>query len=425
MNGCCKVKRKTMGMVILFLIVISTTNVLCYGGYDSSIPSSQEACGRRYKSSRMLKPPCDLSVESFCTKAGTTYPWNAVRHFVRENQGLMKRMYGDQLQRSVIEAELLSNDILESYQDDNNNNNEDLYFNRDFKSRYSKSLDLDNELLQDSLKSMMHGEEAKKNDDVMNTKFVFPEMSVKYGDLMNKTNNNNNNKTATTTMSTTENLNLKRTTDEETTKISITDSYNATYYFYEVEDVQNNTENSTERTTSTITTETESTITFEETTTEQPEKRKASTSTMLFQDTNQKKINSFKGQGINACPVKQEVVAPYWANNTRGEVLALINIYPFEQYIHCEMCTFQHKQMYCREGCRCEQQYRIHRLLAYDPNNECRGVFADWFKFPSCCICKCYFFNEGRVTARSPRSRDTEKYVPNWFKKKSKEYFNN
>jgi hypothetical protein len=27
----------------------------------------------------------------------------------------------------------------------------------------------------------------------------------------------------------------------------------------------------------------------------------------------------------NACPVKEEVVAPFWANNTRGEVLALLN----------------------------------------------------------------------------------------------------
>lgn len=28
----------------------------------------------------------------------------------------------------------------------------------------------------------------------------------------------------------------------------------------------------------------------------------------------------------NACPVKEEVVAPFWANNTRGEVLALLNL---------------------------------------------------------------------------------------------------
>lgn len=41
----------------------------------------------------------------------------------------------------------------------------------------------------------------------------------------------------------------------------------------------------------------------------------------------------------NACPVKEEVVAPFWANNTRGEVLALLNYYPFEQYVHWEKCT--------------------------------------------------------------------------------------
>lgn len=110
----------------------------------------------------------------------------------------------------------------------------------------------------------------------------------------------------------------------------------------------------------------------------------------------------------NACPVKEEVVAPFWANNTRGEVLALLNMYPFEQYVHWEKCTFEHRQMYCREGCRCEQQYRLHRLLAYDPNNECRGIFSDWFRFPSCCVCKCYDMPpEFRVTSRSPRFQQT------------------
>lgn len=40
----------------------------------------------------------------------------------------------------------------------------------------------------------------------------------------------------------------------------------------------------------------------------------------------------------NACPVKEEFVAPYWANNTRGETLALLNLYPFEQYVQWERC---------------------------------------------------------------------------------------
>ncbi|XP_052896580.1 protein spaetzle 4 [Anopheles moucheti] len=129
----------------------------------------------------------------------------------------------------------------------------------------------------------------------------------------------------------------------------------------------------------------------------------------LFQDVAQKEPPVVNGRGVNACPVKEEVVAPFWANNTRGEVLALLNLYPFEQYVHWEKCTHELKQMYCREGCRCEQQYRLHRLLAYDPHNECRGIFSDWFRFPSCCICKCYDMPfDFRVTSRSPRSLTKE-----------------
>ena len=94
--------------------------------------------------------------------------------------------------------------------------------------------------------------------------------------------------------------------------------------------------------------------------------------------------------GRNACPVDVQVKAPYWANNTRDQTLALLNLYPFEQYIHTEECTYELEEMLCSPGCRCEQQYRLHRLLAFDPNNECRGIFSDWFRFPSFCICKCY-----------------------------------
>lgn len=63
--------------------------------------------------------------------------------------------------------------------------------------------------------------------------------------------------------------------------------------------------------------------------------------------------------------------------------------------------------MYCRRGCKCEQQYRLHRLLAYNPLDACRGIFSDWFRFPSCCICKCYDIPfDFRVTSRSPRGTD-------------------
>lgn len=40
----------------------------------------------------------------------------------------------------------------------------------------------------------------------------------------------------------------------------------------------------------------------------------------------------------NACPTRQEVVAPYWAVNTRGKMLAIVNDPPYEQHIHWENC---------------------------------------------------------------------------------------
>ena len=56
---------------------------------------------------------------------------------------------------------------------------------------------------------------------------------------------------------------------------------------------------------------------------------------------------------------------------------------------------------------RCEQQYRLHRLLAFDPTNECRGIFSDWFRFPSFCICKCYNsarqFKEVNISTKLPK----------------------
>lgn len=46
------------------------------------------------------------------------------------------------------------------------------------------------------------------------------------------------------------------------------------------------------------------------------------------------------------------MTAPYWALNTRNDTLALLNLYPFEQYIHMERCKAEYDQMLCRPGCR-------------------------------------------------------------------------
>lgn len=55
--------------------------------------------------------PCDLSSQAYCDLPGSLYPWNAVRRFVNENQGMMKRMYGDVRHISVLRSEINNNDI--------------------------------------------------------------------------------------------------------------------------------------------------------------------------------------------------------------------------------------------------------------------------------------------------------------------------
>lgn len=123
-------------------------------------------------------------------------------------------------------------------------------------------------------------------------------------------------------------------------------------------------------------------------------------------DTEQKEEILYYGESINACDVDSDIKAPYWANNTGGKMLALLNLYPFEQYIHIETCQSEMQEGLCRPGCRCEQQYRMHRLLAFDPNNECRGIFSDWFRFPSFCLCKCYGALEVLKGSRDPKKAD-------------------
>ncbi|XP_063702673.1 protein spaetzle 3 [Culicoides brevitarsis] len=90
----------------------------------------------------------------------------------------------------------------------------------------------------------------------------------------------------------------------------------------------------------------------------------------------------------DACESKVEIVTPYWASNSAGKIRAIVNTQHFEQAIHQEVCTNVQTNR-CAGDCGCEQKYKWHRLLAYDPDNDCKGIFMDWFLFPSCCVCRC------------------------------------
>ncbi|KAH8409348.1 hypothetical protein KR222_001384 [Zaprionus bogoriensis] len=91
---------------------------------------------------------------------------------------------------------------------------------------------------------------------------------------------------------------------------------------------------------------------------------------------------------LDACESKIEIVTPYWASNSAGKIRAIVNTQHFEQAIHQEVCSNTQTPR-CEGECGCEQKYKWHRLLAYDPDNDCKGIFMDWFLFPSCCVCRC------------------------------------
>lgn len=405
-------------MLRFFLLAIFHGSVLSYGGYDSG-GGTANSCGRPYRAGKMHIPPCNVAKEGgYCKTPGENYPWQAVKRFVKENRGLMRRMYGEQPEATVMREELarsyvtgfpqerlprmdepdMDNDLYRDDEDDFEDLFHDSYLNK-IKKEYD--LKFEGRYMHDS--------------DVMNTKFIYseePAISIKLAGLKTAPHFRPAS-TSTTTSSTS-------TTQESTSKTLISSKQSTltveaktTESELEVENTTlsfNETDKTTEIDDSTITTEDDKTTTSTTTASSKVTPKKK-ISGMLFQDMEEEgpekiKIN-YKLAGVNACPVKEEVVAPFWANNTRGEVLALLNMYPFEQYVHWEKCSFENKQMYCRDGCRCEQQYRLHRLLAYDPHNECKGIFSDWFRFPSCCICKCYGLPpEFRVTSRSPRNGD-------------------
>lgn len=256
-------------------------------------------CETRAQPRKLIQPPCDVETNVYCTEPGTIYPRRAVRQFVSDNQGLMKRMYGDLRHLSVLRSEIESNSVREA---------------------------------------------------------SFEQVSSAAQRTISSPPGASSPASATVNMTTADNRTVSNVTQQ--------------------------------------TNDSSSTITS----------RNQSVNLSGFTTTSTEKSTADKG--INACPVRQEVVAPYWAINTRGRTLAIVNDPPYEQHIHWEKCLNENEQVLCREGCRCEQQYRLQRLLAYDPGCECKGVFMDWFLLPSCCVCRCYGLTYEQHGVNSTATKD-------------------
>ncbi|XP_031779215.1 protein spaetzle 4 [Nasonia vitripennis] len=508
-------------MALVLLLTLSAGLVL--GGMPEGGPSTfgydaSSACSKPYSRVGRARPehlPCDFRRENWCAIAGNAYPWHAVRRFVQENQGLMRRMYGDEKHISVLKTELEKNDVELELEDDHNqlysddssslfqqmqfevdyafdpiaNPEEEArrsreYLGRSLQSGTSSKLDKpkadgpsspqrlnENPAItaSSSTQSTTYASTATASTTSSNpstTPGTSPSHRTKMtpvstaSTLLPSTRDDGSATTPTNFASTTpvvslaqiakiQNLSINEISGQidrfdadvdeltEIPGILIEEGFAADTTADSLDGIPTSSHQylstSSERTDDGKISLEDYGSKFDQVqdaevseSQQQPQQFRprpeyrppeavrpeaqgptgGSMEGQLFQDVaaKDKQEPVLKVRGINACPVKEEVVAPFWANNTRGEVLALLNLYPFEQYVHWEKCTNENKQMYCRDGCRCEQQYRLHRLLAYDPNNECRGIFSDWFKFPSCCICRCYDLPvEFRVTSRSPR----------------------
>src|SRR5687768_11103263 len=65
-----------------------------------------QSCGPRMSPRLLLEIPCDMSKNFYCNSPGSAYPWSSVKRYIYENQGFMRRMYGDLRQSVVVRNEI-------------------------------------------------------------------------------------------------------------------------------------------------------------------------------------------------------------------------------------------------------------------------------------------------------------------------------
>lgn len=428
------------------------------------------SCDRQYESSRgarvldLIPTDCDMTQQSFCYEKGLAYPDKAIKRFLRENLGLMKRMSSDVDSKEVVREmrsasfNIYSNPVHDDLKEQGRqvksssfnmnmmppgeNIFNGLHYNIKLGSGLAMVKNAKDEIIRDIDPVSM--QTTTKNTRTSTSETVQTSTSQT---TMIVTTSQSTSRSPTTTMPTTRqetttNISPSTVTEqastntvvtyvendttytaqEETTPPSVTEEEDLYYDEYEEDDdinveyrepeeyIQENTEEEIyEQSTNNEFEELQkelANLNPEDLESQLPEilqifdeesesiLPEASVTEEVLETVTEEVEKEpeieYTGDPINACDVNESVQAPYWANNTRNHTLALLNLYPFEQYIHMETCKAEFEEMLCRPGCRCEQQYRLHRLLAFDPNNECRGIFSDWFKFPSFCLCKCY-----------------------------------
>jgi len=428
------VKKFTLVKLIIISIVVPFTVIQAMGDEFMSCDSYSR------RESRVLEAiPCDMTTTNYCKIKGPSYPEAAIWRFKEENRALMRRMYGDMESTSVYREMRQMSTNMDDEEQDSSRKSSLVYtgsgFMPDlFSGRY-------NIRMGSGLATVQSAKEPVVSESGSVEKIrIKVKKKIKKKIIKDKNNNNsvgtensndkNNNsdsivKTSTTTSTssvfatTSESPSPMSTTipNESTKSPSPTTTYSASTMTTQIpfEEVTS-FEDPNDTTTYNVEDQTNAEEEMDDEEFEEfipdPEARIAAT-TMKYPPIEFEDPVKYEGESQHACPVLNEVFAPYWVNNTRNQVRAILNLHPFEQYIHMEKCLNEGEEMLCRKGCRCEQQYRLHRLLAFDPNNECRGIFSDWFRFPSYCICKCYNFPSDFLSKpeNEPPSKDDDEKI--------------
>ncbi|GIY59453.1 protein spaetzle 4 [Caerostris extrusa] len=82
-------------------------NMVPYGPNHMLLGSAQgQSCGPRVSARLLAEIPCDMSKSSYCSAPGSAYPWGSVKRYINDNQGLVRRMYGDEKHSSVLLNEI-------------------------------------------------------------------------------------------------------------------------------------------------------------------------------------------------------------------------------------------------------------------------------------------------------------------------------
>lgn len=102
------------------------------------------------------------------------------------------------------------------------------------------------------------------------------------------------------------------------------------------------------------------------------------------------RTHGYRHGGHFVCESAVQYVRPGWAQNIRGEWVAVINTDKYPQSVRVESCKYKNKRCEFLPPCyksKCVQRYSYVKLLSVDPYRPEYKPTVDVFEVPSACSC--------------------------------------